>query len=431
MKTDDLKKFLLDNYEYAKDEMKAKNGKMVKVFVRSVSGREGSPFLKMPKIKIDNNNPVFYFFGETEKTKNDKATYIKDAINDPNVDYIVSIEPFETGFFTNQKVEVTLSNLDFEGVLSEAEQHGEIGIYSKELESQYGVKYNLVMIRVKEDGKLVTKYLDAYLASSDSRTYKDIKYTIGLFSKNQNISLATGNESPWPHNLLIFGAPGTGKSHSIDEKIKKLGWETNMHRVTFYEDYSYEKFVGAYLPYMGPKISQISGKINDGLVELNNYTEKSIEYRFVPGVFLQMIVDAWFSNNSDNAEKYVLVIEEINRANAAAVFGDFFQLLDRDKDGVSDYSITLSDDMQEWIRTYLFEKLNSTLDQTDRLNYKSNIDNWLSDFKLPSNLYIWATMNSADQGVYPMDAAFKRRWSYLYKSTEESSGRKLLIKWKT
>lgn len=201
-----------------------------------------------------------------------------------------------------------------------------------------------------------------------------------------------------------------------------------MQRVTFYEDYSYEKFVGAYLPCSGVKTSNITGTNGaNSNVSVKSTTENSIEYRFVPGVFLKMIADAWFDENG----RYVLVIEEINRANAASVFGDFFQLLDRDSAGISEYAVSLPEDMRDRLQKYLWEKGKEKYSGDDLNNYRGWLNNWLDNFKLPGNLYLWATMNSADQGVYPMDAAFKRRWSYLYKSVQsEQRTVPIHIRWK-
>ena len=103
--------------------------------------------------------------------------------------------------------------------------------------------------------------------------------------------------------------------------------------------------------------------------------------------------------NGDSAEKFLLIVEEINRAKVAAVFGDMFQLLDRTDEGESVYEIQASED----VRRYLARELGGTKD-----NYTS--------IKIPNNMYIWATMNSADQGVFPMDTAFKRRWEFTYLS---------------
>ncbi len=350
-------------------------------------------------------------------------------------DYILAIEPE-----INPANAGTTFNLNCDGFIKKIKAGYETGIYSKYIRGNANGKntnFRMILIRIKEGGNKVWKYLEAYFAASDSRVYHDVKYTIAQFSAPQNVNINPKDNSDWPHNLLVFGAPGTGKSYDIDKKIKELCWERNMKRVTFYEDYSYEKFIGAYLPYMGKKESELNGVIKrntgDDSVNINYTQDKSIEYRFVPGVFLQMIVDAWFDSGLDSKNKinYVLVIEEINRANAASVFGDFFQLLDRDKNGRSEYSIALSDDMRDWIREYVIKKAEDRYDSEELKELKGWLNAWLDDFRLPENLYIWATMNSADQGVYPMDAAFKRRWSYIYKTTQSTSGWKIIVKWKT
>ena len=166
-------------------------------------------------------------------------------------------------------------------------------------------------------------------------------------------------------NMIYFGAPGTGKSYYLNKDKDDLlkDFPQNYERVTFHPDYSYANFVGTYKP------------VPDG---------DSITYKYVPGPLMRILKKA-FDNPS---EPYLLIIEEINRANVAAVFGDVFQLLDRTGEYESEYPIEASEDM----KTYL------------------------SKIKiiLPSNLFIWATMNSADQGVFPMDTAFKRRWDFKY-----------------
>ena len=172
-------------------------------------------------------------------------------------------------------------------------------------------------------------------------------------------------ESDEKRNIIYFGAPGTGKSYNLNQDKNCLleDFEDNYERVTFHPDYSYANFVGTYKP------------VPDG---------DSITYKYVPGPFMRILKKAF-----DNpGEPYLLIIEEINRANVAAVFGDVFQLLDRTEKNKSEYPIEASEDM----KTYL----NKT------------------KIVLPSNLFIWATMNSADQGVFPMDTAFKRRWDFKY-----------------
>lgn len=189
-------------------------------------------------------------------------------------------------------------------------------------------------------------------------------------------------------NRIIFGAPGTGKSHKLEDDSKQFG--ENMERVTFHPNYSYAQFVGTYKPIQG-----------------ENPTD--IKYEYVPGPFMRTYVNAL--NNPE--EKFLLLIEEINRANVAAVFGDIFQLLDR-KNGVSEYPIATSED----IKKHLLEKLDCLKNQD--INELSDEEKKMYlEMKIPENMYIWATMNSADQGVFPMDTAFKRRWEFEYISVNE------------
>jgi hypothetical protein len=155
-------------------------------------------------------------------------------------------------------------------------------------------------------------------------------------------------------------------------------------RVTFYPDYSYSQFVGTYKPVMDS---------DDG----------SIRYDFVPGPFMRVYVEALKSGRTDTPQPHLLLIEEINRAKVAAVFGDVFQLLDRDDDGVSEYEIQASED----IRRYLTKELGGKPDNYEKI-------------RIPNNMFIWATMNSADQGVFPMDTAFKRRWNFEYLGINEN-----------
>lgn len=191
-----------------------------------------------------------------------------------------------------------------------------------------------------------------------------------------------------PLNRIIFGAPGTGKSHKLEEDSELFG--ENMERVTFHPNYSYAQFVGTYKPIQG-----------------ENPTD--IKYEYVPGPFMRTYVNAL--NNPE--KKFLLLIEEINRANVAAVFGDIFQLLDR-KNGVSEYPIATSED----IKKHLLEKLDCLKNQD--INELSDEEKKMYlEMKIPENMYIWATMNSADQGVFPMDTAFKRRWEFEYISVNE------------
>lgn len=168
-------------------------------------------------------------------------------------------------------------------------------------------------------------------------------------------------------NIIYFGAPGTGKSNSIDDLID----ENNSVRTVFHAETYYSDFVGCLKPTMG----------TDG-----------VEYNFQVGPFTETLIKAL----NDPDHHYYLVVEEINRAKSAAVFGEIFQLLDRDN-GESKYSIKIND--QDLIK--VFEQ-----------NLSTALTNNL--IKIPKNLSILATMNTSDQAVEPMDTAFKRRWKYVY-----------------
>ena len=192
-------------------------------------------------------------------------------------------------------------------------------------------------------------------------------------------------ETNYDWNRIIFGAPGTGKSYRLKEDAKQLLKNDNvaMERVTFHPEYTYSQFVGAYKP------------------TTNNNNE--IKYEFVPGPFMRVYVEALKSAQSSNPKPHLLLIEEINRAKVASVFGDVFQLLDRNEDGVSEYDIVASED----IRKYLSKEIGGSIKAFHKI-------------QIPNNMFIWASMNSADQGVYPMDTAFKRRWNFEYIGIDEN-----------
>lgn len=274
-----------------------------------------------------------------------------------------------------------------------------------------------------------------------------------------HLDKTTVKDFTFPHNRITFGAPGTGKSFQLNEDSKVFG--TNFERVTFHPNYSYAQFVGTYKPTMSEqnkkplsdeqqhilsilqdanmtsqekydllyenfkdgdltrlpillglftddnfKTKKADGTpaVGDNSVERNHgkairpyvnlpvqdsSDEKQITYQYVPGPFMRIYAAAKQNPNNN----YLLLIEEINRANVAAVFGDVFQLLDRNADGESEYKVAASEDIKKYLA-------------------KKGI--YEDELSIPSNMYIWATMNSADQGVFPMDTAFKRRWEFEY-----------------
>lgn len=279
-------------------------------------------------------------------------------------------------------------------------------------------------------------------------------------------------QSDLPRNKIYFGAPGTGKSYTLNgEKTLLLGEdnEADYERVTFHPDYSYANFVGTYKPTMVeqkshqkldestrqvleilndqnklpkekydliddlfksngiddtsriPILLGITGIKGKDLKDITNYAEQNgnhgyalskyvqlseensneksseISYEYVPGPFMRMYVKALKNAQKENSRPFLLIIEEINRANVAAVFGDIFQLLDRDDNHISEYPIQASEDNKKYLAKE-FKRDPKDFDQ----------------IRIPNNLFIWATMNSADQGVFPMDTAFKRRWDFTY-----------------
>ena len=296
--------------------------------------------------------------------------------------------------------------------------------------------------------------------------------------ENNSINFKTGYDSPFSRNRILFGAPGTGKSFTINsDRVELLGEgnEEDYERVTFHPDYSYANFVGTYKPVMVDDSEEIISLASekevlailtdetksaqekydllydrfkgDGLTRLplllGLYTDKSfktrkadgsdaagdnsvernhgralrpyvnlskpskgkkdISYEYVPGPFMRMYVKALKNSRTDNITPFLLIIEEINRANVAAVFGDIFQLLDRGDDFVSEYPIQATED----IKKYLVKELGGNPDDYNKI-------------KIPDNMFIWATMNSADQGVFPMDTAFKRRWDFTYLGIDDN-----------
>lgn len=216
-----------------------------------------------------------------------------------------------------------------------------------------------------------------------------------------------------PHNLIYFGSPGTGKSHSLNVLAGKYFDKAHTRRVTFHPDYSYASFVGCYKPTMRWP------KQRDGESLSENMGRPYVSYEFVPGPLVKSYVEAMTHPD----ENFLLIVEEINRANPAATFGDVFQLLDRNGDGVSEYDVDVSVDLGEYLWKEFYHA-SGRADEVPKLySLEENIAHRVNAMRLPSNLYIWATMNSADQGVFPMDAAFKRRWEFRYMGIDEGEGR--------
>jgi hypothetical protein len=188
----------------------------------------------------------------------------------------------------------------------------------------------------------------------------------------------------YKENKIFFGAPGTGKSYEISQTLKqripdKLCRDKYVFRVTFHPEYDHASFLGGYKPYS-----------KDG--------EKSIEYKFIPQIFTNVFVKAC----NDPSNQYYLIIEEINRGNCAEIFGDLFQLLDRNLD----YPINTSRELTEF--------LNGKDENNNKIIKNSKFWDENGKMLLPDNITLWATMNTSDQSLMPMDSAFKRRWEWQY-----------------
>lgn len=245
-----------------------------------------------------------------------------------------------------------------------------------------------------------------------------------------------------PSNLTLqqiyYGAPGTGKSKAI----KDLTFGEDIIRTTFHPDSDYASFVGTYKPITeevvlrdcnGKKvIDEETGKV---------VKEDRIAYKFIPQAFLKAYVEAWkklgseksdksynrihpalldtpdiFTKNKASKKQY-LIIEEINRGNCAQIFGDLFQLLDRNEYGFSDYPIVADKDMQKYLEKEFEGWEITNKDKINQLYGEANMVSLIMKGErlvLPSNLYIWATMNTSDQSLFPIDSAFKRRWDWKY-----------------
>lgn len=197
-----------------------------------------------------------------------------------------------------------------------------------------------------------------------------------IYEENQ-ITPTVSTTSQDVNNVIYYGSPGTGKSHRAD--IETNG--KDVQKVTFHPDYDYHSFVGGYKPTMD---------------------EDKIAYKFVPQIFTKIYVDAWKNLvSADDTKPFYLQIEEINRGNCAEIFGDLFQLLDRDKDGFSKYEVTAEEELCKYL-----------LSEKGFGGNHPGIEN--GKLRFPNNLKIIATMNTSDQSLFPMDSAFKRRWDWIY-----------------
>ncbi|MEE1271675.1 MAG: AAA family ATPase [Bacteroidales bacterium] len=270
------------------------------------------------------------------------------------------------------------------------------------------------VLSIIKQNTLTYDILKTFFKSNDNYVVIDVDDSFTKSFTNKNIV-----ES---FQQIFYGAPGTGKSHIVKQKTQG----ESVVRTTFHPDSDYSTFVGCYKPTTkhGPRYTSYGEKavvIKDA--EGMELTEDRIVYEFVDQAFLQSYIKAWkfYTETLEGAEpkKQYLIIEEINRGNCAQIFGDLFQLLDRNDYGFSDYYIHADKDIQK----HLSEALNNLVIEE---SYKKKINSMYNEdvvekvlsgeiLLLPNNFYIWATMNTSDQSLFPIDSAFKRRWNWKYR----------------
>lgn len=315
-------------------------------------------------------------------------------------------------------------------------------------------------------------------ASSDWHVYDKSLTLLGKITDILSPMAASGSK-PLPIQVIFFGAPGTGKSHTIDDNaiIKSLPKE-NKVRTMFHPESDYASFVGCYKPVMekpesAGKMAPV-GKPNSSCEfacetgedaqsgdRKGNYLplylfshndclnleddvkirREEITYKFTPQAFTNAYVQAWkeyFSAPVGNLPNNVyLIIEEINRGNCAQIFGNLFQLLDRDEEKFSKYAINTEHDLSKYLKEALTDKAGNKLmdvfsGNSDFVSWETNNDKESivkgETMCLPPNLYIVASMNTSDQGLFPMDSAFKRRWQWQYIPIKnEGKGHKIVL----
>ena len=274
----------------------------------------------------------------------------------------------------------------------------------------------------------IVEYSDAYKKALATYQNLDIDITDDVpkvdvrFKKKSTIDFKDSLQR------IYYGAPGTGKSHEIQE----LTSEESVVRTTFHPDSDYSTFVGCYKPIMEDVDTHVVPVVVDSGIRLQapgSFKEKRITYEFEMQAFLKAYLGAWkklADAGDDNVSPQFLIIEEINRGNCAQIFGDLFQLLDRNEKNFSEYPIESDSDMRRVIEQAFQKggkyelKNNISIDGMVE-DYTSNYGHTLSEdiqagrvLLLPSNLYIWATMNTSDQSLFPIDSAFKRRWDWKY-----------------
>lgn len=292
---------------------------------------------------------------------------------------------------------------DIYKITSTDELQSEINLLN---ENENFIAYN------KKGGNQYSNALSMYLRFLKARTY---------FRNCKNNALIEKSSKSVPLQQIYYGAPGTGKSFTIDN----ITDDDNSVRTTFHPDTDYASFVGSYKPTMKDMpLSAFVGKEVHRAQPQGEHpgTEQRIVYKYVPQAFLKAYVSAWSKLDTP----YYLIIEEINRGNCAQIFGDLFQLLDRNNSGCSSYAINADEDISKFLKEDKKGFASLSQEQHDAIaayefvkdnGERRTVGEKILDgtiLLLPPNLHIWATMNTSDQSLFPIDSAFKRRWNWKY-----------------
>ncbi len=321
-------------------------------------------------------NPEKSFFENLGTSKSYSFAHFKNAreIKDINVKKI-------NGFFYIDSAVVTL--------LRENHEDMAIGdlLYVEQVETTYRIKLIKVGDQNYETFNILLNKNDRHLLLLSDEKESDEENDLEMSKKEKTPDQPLGP----PKQIIYYGVPGCGKSNKIREQLKDVP-EKNKVRVVFHPEYTNAEFIGQILP----------------------VTNGGIRYEFTPGPFTQIIKRAYLNPN----EHFYLVIEEINRGNAAAIFGDTFQLLDRLKAGETDSlgndpaNASVNTFTEGWSQYFVqnddvnaYIRGNENSIQIGNIRFDSN-----TAIRLPPNLSILATMNTSDQNVFTLDNAFQRRF---------------------
>ena len=334
--------------------------KILNIFLGAIRKEEDRRSNKEKRIQLGNRDPRITKALNSSEVTTIIGIYVKNANDTLENAIFASWEILDTfNYSTNPSLRLNVETLQKAKIFGFAQTKNEANTLITAFEPSF--LHYFLSSQVKQD------------------TPKDLKNTNNLIKQK-----------------ILFGAPGTGKSHKINALRKEFG--AKEFKTVFHPDSDYSTFVGAYKPMMqGDKV----------------------RYAFVPQVFTKAYTHAW--NNPE--ELVLLTIEEINRGNCAQIFGDLFQCLDRNASGASEYAIDAEYDLTEYLKETLDNQaiMNSVFQE----NYQA--ENAYSKIALPPNLLIYATMNTSDQSLFPMDSAFKRRWDWEYVPINYEEAMKMTI----